>query len=101
MASSNLTKALALVLLMLFSSINSMIVPEDNQIFTTIEDPGNKVVFLNDKFDSSNFTLTDLRIDSASTEVLLSRPQVNWLSPSRSGIGDVNNGLMHGVCSGN
>ena len=86
MASSNLTKALALVLLMLFSSINSMIVQEDNQIFTTIEDSGNKVVFLNDKFDSSNFTLTDLRIDSASNEVLLSRPQVNWLSPQGQGL---------------
>ena len=86
MASSNLIKAVALVILMLFSSINSAIVQEDNQILSTIEDSDNRVVFLNDKFDSSNFTLTDLRIDSASNEVLLSRPQVNWLSPQGQGL---------------
>lgn len=86
MASALHRKAIALVMLMILSTINGFILQEDAEIFDYNEKSENKVVYLNDKFDTKNFTLTDLRIDSTSNEVLLSRPNVNWLNIQSQGL---------------
>ena len=55
---------------------------------TTLENyhDSENVVVVNQVFDERNYTLTDLRIDSSTNEVLLARPQVNWLNTQGTGL---------------
>lgn len=85
MSNQRLVTSVVLVGLMILTSMQGLILEND---VTTLENyhESENVVVDNQVFDERNYTLTDLRIDSSTNEVLLARPQVNWLNTQGNGL---------------